>query len=171
MALALIQVVNWHTKRPEKYVSTAGDHAEYALAWGDYYLLNTNRMSELKVINTDNTQFLFTQDPNDRRCSPDTIETTNTISEIADYHDLTPDSKFATLPIYPTLDITRVAVDTPVDTLVEWDNICMAYQTPRDLTLGVCHLVYYKESWRRKTVIVEFATLLAILLEQVANPT
>lgn len=161
MPLALIHAVNWKSKRPEKYMIDGG-HFAYA----DYFLLNTNRMSELKVINTDNTQFYFTQAINDRRCSPDVIETTCTLAEITVYHDLTPDSKFGTFPIYPTLDITRVAVDTPVDTLIDWEDVAFVYQTPRDYTLGVSHMVYYKESWKRTVVIINLS-LLGVLREQV----
>ena len=169
MALVLIQAVNWKTKRPEKYVSLAGDHAVYTLAYGDYYLLNTNRMTDLKVIDTDDTQFLYSQAPNDRRSSPDTIQTTSTVAQLRTAHDITPDSKFGTFPIYPTLDITRVTVDTPVDTLIEWDDVCMVYQTPRDLILDVCHMVYYKEAWKRTVVIINFDDLAAVLTEQVTT--
>ena len=59
-----------------------------------------------------------------------------------------------------------MATATPVDTLIEWDDVCMVYQTPRDVALGVCHMVYYKESWKRTVAIINFATLTAVLTEQ-----
>ena len=159
MPLILSQIETWSTKRQEPHVDKATNN---------YFLLNTNRMVDIITFDTTGSQFKYCQAPNDRRSSPDIIETNSTVAQLRTAQDITPDSKFATLPIYPTLDITRTTTDTAVNTLVEWDDINYAYQTDRDIVLGVCHLVYYKESWKRTTVIVEFATLAAILLEQVA---
>jgi hypothetical protein len=165
MALTLVQVNTWNTKRPEKYKRGSG-HDHY-VSDGDYYLLNTNRMSDIKVTSTGGTIFKFNQAPDDHRASWDTIETNSSVAAIEEDHNITPDSKFAVLSIYPTLDITRVDTDTPVDTEIAWENIALAWQTPRDAEWGVCHLVYYDKSWKRKTVIVEAGALLVIYGTQV----
>ena len=158
MALALIQAAEWKSKRPEKYVIEGG-----YVAYTDAYLLNTNRMSELKVINTDNTQFLYSQAPNDRRCSLDVVESTNSIAVITSYADLAEISKFATLDIFPAYDITA----TPVSTVIEWDDICMIYQTPKDWVDNVAHMVYYKEAWKRTACMIDHTILQVLALEYV----
>jgi len=155
--ILLTQVNSWATKRPEKYVSVTGDHQEYALASSDYFFLNTNRISEIITKKDDTTRFYFTQDLNDRRSSPDIIETTSSLATIGLYHDAVYPSKFVTLPIFPTNDITRVLIDTPVNTVVEYDDIAIVYCTPRDLILNVSHCVYYREGFERVTCILNYS--------------
>jgi len=158
MALIQVTAVIWQSKRPEKRIGKS---------YNNLYLLNTNRMVDIITYDTDGSQFKYVQAPQDRRCSPDTIETNTSVADLRTAHDITPDSKFATLPIYPTLDISTIATATPVDTLIEWENIALAWQTDRDEADDVSHLTYYTESWKRKTVIVNM-TLAEILSEQVA---
>jgi len=155
--ILLTQVNSWKTKRPEKYVSLEGDHAIYTLADGDYYFLNTNRISEIITKHDGTTRFYFTQGPNDRRCSPDIIETNSSLATIEQYHNAVYPSKFVTLPIFPTNDITRVLVDAPVNTMVELDDIAMVYCTRRDLELNVSHCVYYREAFKRVTCIINYS--------------
>jgi uncharacterized protein (TIGR02145 family) len=155
--ILLTQVNHWKTKRPEKYVSSSGDHSVYTLASGDYYFLNTNRISDLITLKDGTTQFLFSQAPNDRRCSPDVIETNSSVATIEAYHNVVYPSKFVTLPIFPTNDITRVLIDAPVNTMVELDDIVMVYCTPRDLVLNVAHCVYYREAFKRVTCIINYS--------------
>ena len=155
--ILLTQVNSWKTKRPEKYVSLDGDHAIYTLASGDYYFLNTNRISEIVTNNDGTTRFSFTQGPNDRRCSPDIIETNSSLATIEQYHNAVYPSKFVTLPIFPTNDITRVLIDTPVNTMVELDDIAIVYCTRRDLDLNVAHCVYYREAFKRVTCIINYS--------------
>ena len=155
--ILLTQVNSWKTKRPEKYVSLDGDHAIYTLAYGDYYFLNTNRISEIVTNNDGTTRFSFTQGPNDRRCSPDIIETNSSLATIEQYHNAVYPSKFVTLPIFPTNDITRVLIDTPVNTMVELDDIAIVYCTRRDIELNVAHCVYYREAFKRVTCILNYS--------------
>ena len=157
MPLSLVQVNTWHSVRPEKYKRGTG-HTNY-VSYGDYYLLNTNRMVDIRETTGGGTVFEYNQAPDDHRCSPDTIETNSTLLQLNQDADLVPQDKFATLDIFPTLDITRVTVDTPVETQIEWDSIALAYQTPRDVDYGVIHLVYYDKSWKRRLVIVEMDSL------------
>lgn len=160
MPLSLVQVNTWHSVRPEKYMR-GSDHAHY-VSYGDYYLLNTNRMSDIRSTTAGGTVFEYNQAPDDHRCSPDTIETNSTLLQLNQDADLVPQDKFATLDIFPTLDITRVTVDTPVETQIEWDSIALVWQTARDITYGVVHLVYYTKSWKRVTVIVDVDSLITL---------
>jgi len=155
--ILLTQVNHWKTKRPEKYVSSSGDHSVYTLAYGDYYFLNTNRISDLITLNDGSTQFLFSQAPSDHRCSPDVIECNTSKADIEAYHNLTYPSKFVILPIFPTNDITRVLIDAPVNHMVEMDDIAYVYCTPRDLVLNVSHCVYYREAFKRVTCIINYS--------------
>jgi uncharacterized protein (TIGR02145 family) len=155
--ILLTQVNHWESKRPEKYVSLQGDHQIYTLADGDYYFLNTNRISEIITKHDGTTRFYFTQNPNDHRCSPDIIECNTSLADIETYHNIIAPSKFVTLPIFPTNDIERVLIDTPVNTMVELDDICMVYATRRDNELNVTHCVYYRESFKRVTCIINYS--------------
>lgn len=160
MPLTLAQVNTWHSVRPEKYKRGTG-HTNY-VSYGDYYLLNTNRMVDIRETTGGGTIFEYNQAPDDHRCSPDTIETNSTLLQLNQDTDLVPQDKFATLDIFPTLDITRVTVDTPVETQIEWSDIALVWQTARDITYGVVHLVYYTKSWKRVTVIVDIDSLITL---------
>lgn len=157
MPLSLVQVNTWHSVRPEKYMR-GSDHAHY-VSYGDYYLLNTNRMSDIKTTTAGGTVFKYNQAPDDHRCSYDTIDTNMILANLEADANIVYGSKFAVLNIFPTLDITRVTVDTPVATEIEWDDIALVYQTPRDVDYGVIHLVYYDKSWKRRLVIVNTDSL------------
>ena len=145
MGPVICQIVTWKSNRPEKMVDRA---------WGNYVMLNTNRMSDILQLDSGNTKFKYLQAPNDHRCSWDTLECNTAIGQIEAAADTEPDHEFGVFPIFPTLDITRVTIDTPVDTEIDWEDVCMVYQTDRDATLGVSHMVYYTKSWKRVTVIV-----------------
>ncbi len=153
----LTQVDHWKTKRPEKYVSGDGSHTIYAMAETDYFFLNTNRISDMITLSDGTTQFKYLQAPDDHRCSYDTIVCSTTVADIGAYHNVVYPIKFAPLPIFPTDDMTRVLIDTPVITYVDFENICMAYCTRRDVALNVCHVVYYNESFERVRCIVNYS--------------
>jgi uncharacterized protein (TIGR02145 family) len=155
--ILLTQVNHWATKRAEKYVSTLGDHQIYTMAQGDYFFINTNRISDMITKHDGTTKFKFSQNPNDHRCSPDIIECNTTVANIEIAHNTVPPSKFIILPIFPTNDITRVLVDTPVNTLVEIDDIAIVYCTRRDVALNVAHCVYYRESFERVECIINYS--------------
>lgn len=155
--ILLTQVNHWKTKRPERYVSLAGDHRQYEMAYGDYFFLNTNRISEMITFGASGAQFKYSQAPDDHRCSPDTIDCNTSVANIEIAHNAVYPSKFVTLPIFPTNDIARVHIDTPVNTVVEFDSICMVYCTPRDIVLNVAHCVYYRESFKRVTCIINYS--------------
>lgn len=155
--ILLTQVIRWTSKRPEKYVTLAGDHQQYAMAWGDYFFLNTNRIVDMVSTTSGGSKFLYSQAPDDNRCSPDTIECITSVADVITCADVDYPSKFVTLPIFPTNDMSRVLIDTPVNTVVALDDICMGYATPRDIALNVCHCVYYKESFKRVTCILNYS--------------
>jgi len=160
MPLTLVQVNTWHSVRPEKY--KRGNGHDHYVSDGDYYLLNTNRMVDIKESPTGGTIFKYNQAPDDHRCSPDTIETNSSVASLEEDANLTYQDKIVELDMYPTLDMLRIDTDTPVTTGIEWDDIALVWQTPRDVEYGVVHLVYYDKSWKRITVIVEVASLVTL---------
>lgn len=160
MGLFLTQVDNWSTSRPERYKRGAnGVHNNY-VAYGDYYLLNTNRVVDL-TSKTSGSKFLYCQAPDDRRCSPDEIECGTSVAVIIGWADATEDSKFGTFPIFPGFDTTATAVDTTI----AWSDVCMIYQTPRDFDDGVAHMVYYKESFKRVLCMIDLNLIEVLALE------
>lgn len=160
MPLTLTQVNTWHSNRPEKYKRGTG-HTNY-VSYGDYYLLNTNRMVDIKETTDGGTIFKYAQTPDDHRVGLDTIETNSTLAFLEADANLIYQDKIVQLGMYPTLDITRVGADTPVATGIEWDSIALAWQTARDIEWGVVHLVYYDKSWKRITVLVDVDSLITL---------
>jgi hypothetical protein len=146
--ILLTQIVNWKSKRPEHYAN---------MAWGNYYFLNTNRIVDLITFDGTGSQFKYNQAPDDSRSSYDVIETNTSVADIEAYHNVVYPIKFAPLPLFPTNDMTRVLIDTPVVTYVDFENICMAYCTTRDIALNVGHVVYYDESFKRVTRIINMS--------------
>ena len=157
--LYVTEVFDWDTKHPGNRMNESYENA---------FLLNTNRM--VNLIDTefegeaDVTKLLFSNNPNDPRDSPDRLVVDGSVAAIRLYHDLDYASKFAVLDIYPSLDVLDLG--TPVETLIEWENIAYVYMTNRDYLNDICHVVYYDESWKRKVVIVNhtFMGVFAIAL-------
>ena len=145
----------WTTKKAGKLLKDA---------WLTYFLLNTNRISDMRVKGTDDTKFLYSQDPDDARDSPDYLECGASLAVIRGWHDATAASKFITLSVFPEMDITQTAVDTTI----ELADIAICYQTYRDVLDDVSHVVYYANAWRRVECIVD-QNLLAILALQNAS--
>ena len=153
MGLFLTTITDWTTKRPEKYQK---------VLYQNYILLNTNRLCDIRRTTDDHTEFLYSQAPDDHRCSPDHITCGTTLPVLIQWHDAVEISKFGTFSIFPGYDITQ----TPVATTIEWANVCMIYQTDRDVADNVCHMVYYDESWKRRAVMIDEDSLLHVLVEE-----
>lgn len=135
-------VTSWSTKHPGKRMDVAFENT---------YMLNSNRIIELRDVGADDSGFYFANDPEDARDSPDYITTELPALAIEIYHNTNPTSKFATLDIYPGTDLT----ETPVSTLIEWADIAYIYQTPRDVVDAVSHMVYYRKPWDRVECIID----------------
>ena len=158
--LALVQVYDWDTKHPGNRMNESYLNA---------FLLNTNRMVNIVAktfSGNDGSQLLFSNNPNDPRDSPDRLVVNLTPAQLIVYHNVDYASKFAVLDIYPNKDITDLG--TPVETLIEWDNIAYVYVTNNDIGTDNCHMVYYDESWKRKEVIVDLH-ILAVALQAVVG--
>ena len=143
MAILFQTVVNvWNTKHPGKRMGVAS---------GNIFMLNTNRIIELRAKSDTTSGFYYANDPDDRRDSPDYIEVTCTTDEIEVYHNTDPTHKLVDLDIYPGTDLT----ETPVTTTLEWKDIAYIYQTPRDVVDVVSHMVYYRKAWERVECIID----------------
>lgn len=155
MALFITQVENWDSKRPEVYKKGAwGEHVNY-VAWGDYYLLNTNRISDMVVNRNGDASFKYSQSRNDHRCSPDFIDTGSSVAVVEQWSNTAQASTDGTFPIFPNMDRTA----TPVDTTIDIDDIAMIYQTPRDVTRNIAHMVYYQEGFKRVLCLINMNIL------------
>jgi len=151
MPLFPAYISTWNTKKPGKRIG---------IAYGDYYLLNTNRVIELRA-DGDASKFYFANDPDDARDSPDYIECDISVAIITQYADTALLSKFATLDIYPELNTDG----TPVETQIEWANIAYVFATAREYEDGICHMVYYRKAWERVEVLVD-TNILAVFMSQ-----
>lgn len=148
--LALVTVSEWNTKHP-------GDRMA---AFAHAYVINTNRIVNLvedEYEGDECSRFLFSNNPNDPRDSPDRIQCALTVDELRVYHDLDPTSKFGSIDIFPNKDVTDLG--TAVTTLIEWENIAYAFVTYSDLVAGRTRMVYYDESWKRKEVFIDHSII------------
>jgi len=149
------QITTWNTKKSGKRLD---------VSYQDYYLLNSNRIIELRAIDDDSSKFYYANDPDDARDSPDYIECNSNTTTIEAYRNLVLPSKFITLPIFPGFDIT----ETPIDTEIEIVDIAYAWASYKDLLDAVCHLVYYRKAWERVECLVDLEDLDAIM--ELVNP-
>ena len=152
MSLFATTVTVWNTKKPGNRLR---------LAYCDEFILNTNRITEMQLVGTDDSQFLYSDDPDDRRDSPGFIECVTSPTAITAYHDGVAESKFADLDIYPDMDITA----TPVTHTIEWDDIAYIYQTYHDIGRTVSHMVYYAKAWERIECIIDH-TPVGVIMQQ-----
>lgn len=140
-------VYEWDTKHPGKRLG---------VAYGDYWVFNPNRFVDIRdrsyAADSTSSISLYSNDPDDRRDSPDTLGIGSAPSVIQAWYDLDPPSKFGTLYIFPDMDITQ----TSVATTIEWANIAYLWQTPKDYADGIiCRMVYYPEAWKRVECIID----------------
>ena len=147
MALLLsTNVYTWSTKHPGKRIGVARNNT---------YLLNPNRVIDLISCSyggdTTASKFLYANDPDDRRDSPDAIIASEPVADVIANYDYDPVSKFGTLPLFPDMDTTQATVDTTI----EWEKIAYVWQTPRDYDDDVSHMIYYPETWKRVKCLVD----------------
>jgi uncharacterized protein (TIGR02145 family) len=154
MSLGFFNVTSWHTNRPEKYIKD-----DLSIGKLGFYILNTNRMVDLVALDGNHVQLKYNQSPDNRRGSSDTLILVQTIAGIRTIHDTDYPTKLMTLPIFPTNDITRIGIDTPVFTQIEGDDIAIIYATPKDYLHGVCHMVYYRNTYERVTCIINLSLI------------
>lgn len=143
------QVLVWNTKKPGKRLGVA-----YSGGVTDTYLLNSNRIIEMRPLTADTVRFFFANDPDDPRDAPDYIECTNSLATWETAHTaIVPTSKFADLPIFPGGDITVAHEHVHV----EWENIAYAYATKHDHRNSRCHVVYYTKDWKRVEALLDMS--------------
>jgi hypothetical protein len=156
MGLLIVQADIWNTKKPGNRLR---------MGRYDMFLLNTNRMSDIHDMGNGDADFLYSEDPDDRRDSPGYIEadiflSTDALEDLRYFHDLVPTSKFHTFGVYPDMDITQ----TPVPTDIEWEDIAYVYYSRLDIENDTSHMVYYRNTWERVECIVD-ENIIAIWLE------
>ena len=142
MSLFSTRVTEWTTKKP-------GNRLRVAI--NDTFMLNTNRIIEMVATSDLTSAFWYANDPDDARDSPDHIACNCDVYAIRQYHDRVETDKFGTFSIFPGWDRT----ETPVDTEIEWTNICYVYQTPTDYSESTSHMVYYRKAWERVECLID----------------
>jgi hypothetical protein len=111
---------------------------------GRWFILNPNRISDLKVHGT-GSQFLFSDNHRDRREGNSFILSNSTVAEIEASHNTAYHSKFVTLPFFPKNDPHRVPINTTIDVedIAYFDD----YNDPNHP--DCCWLVYNRKAFRR----------------------
>lgn len=125
----------------------AGSHNENLrlLSASQTLLLNGSHINGLLVRDGNKSQFMYNDNPFDFRAKPSYVESTSTVAAIKAAADLTFQSTFVSLLVYPVLnDITT----TPVATLINCESIAYVYSDPA-YTATKSFVVYFEGSKRR----------------------
>lgn len=123
------------------------------------FLINPNRIVDLKVRATTKSSFLFSDNHKDRREGTSYVESNSTVAEIEAAHNTDFHSKFITLPFCPKNNPEKTTVDTTLDVedIAYFDD----YNDP-DYP-GFCWVVYNKKAFKR------IEQLVAYTLEEVED--
>lgn len=128
-------------------------------ATGRVFLLNTNRITDVKDIGNNQCSFLYADNPSDRRESVSYLEVDLSVAEVEAYIDSTPHSQALTLPFVPKHEpwgSPHFPLRTPVDTTIGiWSvTYFTAYNPDPD---NYCWLCYYKGAFKRIEVLVNYS--------------
>jgi hypothetical protein len=147
------QVTKWVDNRDSKIRVDEHDVNQHGY---HYYLLNPNRISDMKdltVLAVLKSSFLFSDNHRDRREGNSYIECLSSPAQIIAAHDTDFHSQFITLPFCPKNNPLKATVDTTID--VDDLAYACAYRAPAELeALGVdenefCWIVYDRKAFRR----------------------
>lgn len=145
--LLLTEITSWVDARDSKKRVHARDL--WALGYREY-LINPNRISDLKVYGT-GSQFLFSDNHRDRREGNSFIRCNSTVAEIQTAHDTAYASNFVTLPFCPKNDPAR----TPIDTTIDVEDIAY-FDRYNDDPDNFVWLVYDRKAFRRVEQLVAY---------------
>jgi len=156
----ITQVSKWVDRRDSKLRVDAFYTSKYGFHW---YLLNPNRISDLKDLSTlavAKSSFLFSDNHRDRRENNSYLEAFISPAAIRTAHDTAFHSQFVTLPICPKNDPRK----TPVDTIIDVGDLAFAweYHAPPELDdeidqydfIWVC---YNKKAFKRVEVLCKLS--------------
>lgn len=142
------KITKWVDNRDSKLRVPAMDTAHPGYR---EYVLNPNRISDLKVHGT-GSSFLFSDNHRDRRESNSYIECDLTVAQIITAHDTAFHSRFITLPFCPKNDPTK----TPIDTTLDTDDTAYydRYNPDPD---NFVWLIYDRKAFRRVEQLVKYS--------------
>jgi hypothetical protein len=132
---------------------------------GNLYLLNTNRMYELRSgVDTDPTMYFF-DNPADTRCGGAILRTDHTQATVANIiteGDDVPSGKFVTVSAYPNNDssLTTESITLPKAQIA----YCYPYGNVQSHALS--WIVFAEDAWNMRRILVNHSWIpLKILLE------
>lgn len=146
----LTQITSWQDSRDSSKRSHARD---IAMTGYREFLINPNRIVNLKVRDTTKSSFLFSDNHRDRREGTSFVKSNSTVAAIETAHNTAFHSKFITLPFCPKNDPTKTTVDTTLDV----DDIAYfdAYNDP-DYP-NFCWVVYNRKAFKRIEQLVAYS--------------
>ena len=154
MYLFLVKVLKWQDLRDSSNRISKSESAT-----GRWFILNTNRVTDVKVLTATTCSFLYADNPSDRRESVSFLEVDMSQAEVEAAIDSTAHSQALTLPFQPKKE--------------PWGSPCYPLRTPVDTTIGIwsvayftaynpdpanyCWLCYYKGAFKRIEVLVNYS--------------
>jgi len=152
--LEVFRIFKWQDLRDSSNRISKGEATT-----GRLFILNTNRITDVKVLTATTSSFLYADNPSDRRESVSYLECDYSQAEIEAIIDDTPHSQALTLPFVPKKE--------------PWGSPCYPLRTPVDTTIGIwsvtyftaynpdpanyCWLCYYKGAFKRIEVLVNYS--------------
>lgn len=146
----LTQITKWQDSRDSSRRTHPRD-----IAFTGYreFLINPNRIVDLKVRDTTKSSFLFSDNHRDRREGTSFVKSNSTVAAIEAAHNTSFHSKFITLPMCPKNNPTKTAVDTTLDV----DDIAYFDRYNDPDYPGFCWVIYCKKAFRRVERLVSYS--------------
>jgi hypothetical protein len=150
MSLFLARVYVWSDKRDSSNRINASERTS-----GRQFILNTNRITDLKVLTASTCSFQYSDVIGDRREGESYIECDHSVAQIIAHFDDVPSSTAITLPIVPYNNpwgSPHYPIRTPVDTTIARAAIAYVdrYNPDPNNYVWVC---YQKGSFKRMEVL------------------
>lgn len=126
---------------------------QWDITLDDEYIINPNRIKELKTVNTTGSQFKYMFDPEDDRGDYAYVISTSTVASLVSAADDEPNSSFIALNVFEDDDTT----DSVVSTYFRVDDIAFA------IAYGNYSWVYVAQGGSRMKRVLVYHNLDAIL--------
>jgi len=131
-------------------------------AAGNWYILNTNRMYEVRLDNNDNAYMFYFDNPADSRDGGAHMKVDDNVTALRIYADTDHGSEAVTLSYFPNGDITEATEEITIAK----NSIAYCYPMGFQMSNAYCYVVYVDAGWNKNRILVNHSWIpLYALLE------
>jgi hypothetical protein len=125
-------------------------------AAGDWYILNTNRMFEIKTDYEDNLYMFYFDNPADSRDGGAHMKVDDNLAALNIYADTDHGSEAVTLEYFPDDDTSA----TPLEITLTKASIAYCYPVAFQKSHNYCYLVYVDAGWNKNRILVSHSWII-----------